>query len=144
MYESLKLASSSYWEKSIKDHSAITLSTLTNAKLEFQKNIALSDFMSNEDLIDIKNIDKNDSKDLAKTWGLVARTAARRDREIDLTKSLFNIQKQFKKEEKNSSDDKHTDHLKESNLSFANNRSSSVASYTLSMKGSRRNFFLDV
>lgn len=148
LHEPLKSASSYYWEQSIKDQSAVTLSTLTNAKLEFKQSIALSDFMSTSQLIDKQQeSNKVENKDLAKTWGLLARTAARRDSTIDLTKSLFQIQKQFKKEDKNLELQRSQnqsvqifEHINDSSTSLAKNRSYSMASYSRVMKNSNKNY----
>lgn len=144
----LKLASSTYWEKSIKDQSATALSMLINAKLEFKQNIALSEFISSSDLSDnLQDSGKIDTKDLAKTWGLLARTASRRDREIDLTKSLYNIQIEFKKEEKNlelSSQNTSSirfESVNNSSCSLLKNRSSSISSYSLSSNSNFKNYF---
>ena len=41
---------------------------------------------------------KTDNNDLAKNWAFISRTAAKKDRSIDLTKSLSNIQIEFVKE----------------------------------------------
>lgn len=144
----LKLASSTYWEKSIKDQSAAALSMLINAKLEFKQNIALSEFMSSSDLSDnLQDSSKIDTKDLAKTWGLLARTASRRDREIDLTKSLYNIQIEFKKEEKNlelssqNTSSVRFESVNSSSCSLLKNRSSSISSYSLSSNSNFKNYF---
>lgn len=95
--EPLKLASTTYWEKSIKDLSSTALLMLTKAKLEFKNNISLSDFVHDSKFSNSHHeIKINDNKKMAIAWGMLARTAAKRDRTIDLTKSLINIQSEFR------------------------------------------------
>lgn len=108
LYEPLKWASSFYWEKSIKNQSGIFLSTLMNAKLEFIKSKSLDNFIIDSQSLEdssekvVQNATKKvDVKDLAKTWASVFRVAAKKDNSIDLTRSLYNVQIEFKRDEEN-------------------------------------------
>lgn len=106
LYEPLKWASSFYWDKSIREQYHSALSTLMNAEMEFQANNAMSDFILSSELPTDKSgskkdgCNKYDNKELTSIWATISRTAAKKDSSIDLTKSLFNIQMMFVRNEK--------------------------------------------
>ena len=104
LYEPLKWSSAFYWNKFVKDQSSTCLSSLISANLEFQHNKSLSDFLlcsdlptaQSEHLFNGKKSVKRDSKELLSIWASISRMAAKFDRSIDLTKSLYKIQIEFK------------------------------------------------
>lgn len=109
LYEPLKWSSAFYWNKIVKDQSSNALNTLISANLQFQHNKSMSDFVLGIELPTTesctnsllnKKCSKRDVKELASIWASISRMAAKTDRSIDLTKSLYKIQIQFKNEEK--------------------------------------------
>lgn len=120
LYEHLKYTSSFYWERNVKEQSKSALSMLMNANLQFQANKMMSDFILASELptdslaaCEMKIHGKIDSQEVALTWGLISRSAAKKDSTIDLTKTLMNIQFQFNRgnnkkvnnDEKNANDE---------------------------------------
>lgn len=111
LYEPLKWCSSFYWDKSVREQNRSALSTLMNAKMEFQKNSAMADFILSSELPtesahSARNnndvgCNKYDNKELAGIWGSISRTASKKDNSVDLTKSLYNVQVAFVRDQKN-------------------------------------------
>ena len=109
LYEPLKWTSAFYWNKFVKEQSSNALNTLISANVQFQKNKSVSDFLLCSELptescngsLFVKKNCKRDAKEMMSIWASISRAAARNHRSIDLTKSLYKIQIEFKNEEKN-------------------------------------------